>query len=141
MSEDFYWQLAEDNPEAIVWDEYREAYLGVGSKNGQKPVAVYDMRVLQGLIIEDFLSRPDYMEAMYEKYDDNEEAMTKQVVKDSIKFIEDKVMNAEGSDGENAPIFLDIPYIDSRYEMMEEDSAKYLQYESSTTIPQNTCHI
>tara|TARA_B100000287_G_C20494466_1_gene726436 strand:- start:50 stop:415 length:366 start_codon:yes stop_codon:yes gene_type:complete len=121
MSEDFYWQLAEDNPEAIVWDEYREAYLGVGSKNGQKPVAVYDMRVLQGLIIEDFLSRPDYMEAMYEKYDDNEEAMTKQVVKDSIKFIEDKVMNAEGSDGENAPIFLDIPYIDSRYEMMEEE--------------------
>ena len=42
MSQDsFYWDLAELNPDAVVFDEFQEAYLGYGYKNGMTPVAVY----------------------------------------------------------------------------------------------------
>ena len=121
MSQDFYWQLAEDNPQAIVWDEYVEAYLGVAHRQGMKPVAVYDMRVLQGIVIEDLLADSKLMEELIEKHEDNEESLTKDIVNLSKEFMENNIFTSEGSDGENAPIFLDIPYIDSRYEMMEEE--------------------
>ena len=121
MSQDFYWQLAEENPEAIVWDEYVEAYLGVGNRQGMKPVAVYDMRVLQGIVIEDLIGDIKLMDELAEKHQDNEESLTSDIIRLSKEFMETQIFTSKGSDGENAPIFLDIPYIDSRYETMEEE--------------------
>jgi len=121
VSDDFYWQLADENPEAIVWDEYREAYLGIAYKNNMKVVAVYDKRVLQGLIIEEMLVDEKFMDAISKELGDNEEAITQYVIQESIRTFNEKVLMDASSDSENGPIFLDIPYIDSRYEMMEEE--------------------
>mgnify|MGYP001309826716 CR=1 FL=1 len=121
MSDDFYWELADANPDAAVWDEYREAYLGIAYKNGMKPVAVYDKRLLQGLLVEELLSDEKYMDDITKVYGDNEEAITQQVIKDSIRTFTEKVLMDKSGEGENGPIFLDIPYFDSRFEMMEEE--------------------
>ena len=121
MSEDYYWELAEENPDAIVWEEYEQAFLGIGYKHNMKPVAVYDKRVLHGLIIEELLLDDAFIDSLTKEHDDNEEAITQAVVKEAIKTFNEKVFPDEEGDFDNRPIFLDIPYLDSRYEMMEEE--------------------
>ena len=49
-SNDFYWDLAELNPDAVVFDEFQEAYLGYGYKNGMTPVAVYSYDFIINLL-------------------------------------------------------------------------------------------
>tara|TARA_Y100000816_G_C25691529_1_gene365783 strand:- start:189 stop:554 length:366 start_codon:yes stop_codon:yes gene_type:complete len=121
MSNDFYWQLLEDNPQAIIWDEYSEAFLGSAHRAGMKPVAVYDIKVIQGLIIEEILQDDKFMDLLIEQHDDNEEAITQAVVKESVRTYLDKIFNDTEGKEEDRPIFLDIPYLDSRYEMLEEE--------------------
>ena len=121
MSNDFYWQLLEDNPQAIVWDEYSEAFLGSAHRAGMKPVAVYDIKVIQGLIIEEILQDDKFMDLLIKQHDDNEEAITQAVVEESVRTYVEKVFNDTEGKQEDRPIFLDIPYLDSRYEMLEEE--------------------
>tara|TARA_Y100001972_G_scaffold125986_1_gene178544 strand:+ start:1707 stop:2072 length:366 start_codon:yes stop_codon:yes gene_type:complete len=121
MSDDFYWQLLQENPEAIIWEEYEQAYLGIGTRDDLKSVAVYDIRVLQGLLIEELLEDKEYMDELTKVYKDNEEAITQQIIQDSVRTYVEKIFSDKVGKPENRPIFLDIPYLDSRYEMLEEE--------------------
>lgn len=121
MSEDFYWQLLQENPKALIWEEYEQAFLGIGSRDGMKSVAVYDVTVLQGLIIEEILEDKEYMKILSETHDDNEEAMTQDIIKESVRTYVEKIFSDTEGELEDRPIFLEIPMLDSRYEMMEEE--------------------
>ena len=50
-----YWDLAELNPDAAVFDEYQEAYLGYGYKNGMTPVAVYSYDYIINILATRYL--------------------------------------------------------------------------------------
>lgn len=121
MSNDFYWQLLQENPEAIIWEEYEQAYLGIGTRSNMKSVAVYDIRVLQGILIEELLEDEKYMDELTKVYKDNEEEITQQVIQDSVRTYVEKIFSDKVGKEEDRPIFLDIPYLDSRYEMLEEE--------------------
>ena len=86
-----------------------------------KPVAVYDIKVIQGLIIEEILQDDKFMDLLIKQHDDNEEAITQAVVEESVRTYVEKVFNDTEGKQEDRPIFLDIPYLDSRYEMLEEE--------------------
>ena len=121
MSEDFYWQLPQENPKALIWEEYEQAFLGIGSRDGMKSVAVYDVTVLQGLIIEEILEDEEYMKMLSKTHNDNEEAMTQDIIKESVRTYVEKIFSDTEGELEDRPIFLEIPMLDSRYEMMEEE--------------------
>ena len=45
MSESKYWELNDLNEEAIIFEEFLEAYVGYGVQAGaESPVAIYDAR-------------------------------------------------------------------------------------------------
>tara|TARA_R100001460_G_scaffold69880_1_gene110490 strand:- start:1931 stop:2293 length:363 start_codon:yes stop_codon:yes gene_type:complete len=120
MSNNFYWTLIDMNPNAIIWEEYEDAYLGVALKSGQTPVAVYDKKIVQGMIMENILKDEKFINDMVEIYGDNEEAITREVVKEGFKTFTEKIFVDTEGDLENRPIFLDIPFADTEYYMEEE---------------------
>ena len=129
MSEDFYWQLLQENPKALIWEEYEQAFLGIGSRDGMKSVAVYDVTVLQGLIIEEILSDKPFMKQLSELHNNNEEAITQDVVKESVRTYIDKIFtDTEGELEETAPPVHEIT--DERSDT--EGSPKQLEQEGSS---------
>jgi len=112
---DFYWQLAEDNPEAVIYEEYEQAFLGVALKNNMTPVAVYDLRVVMGLLVEE-IGTDDYVEEYLSDIEKTEEDLVSHLLESANNYIETKLLGGEETDNENYPIFLEIPMLDSRYE-------------------------
>jgi len=52
--DDILEHLAEWNPEAILWDGFEDAVVGIGSRCGMQPVAIYDRgKCIQVLMDQD----------------------------------------------------------------------------------------
>ena len=101
---DYYWELAELNPDAVVYEEFESAYLGMAIKTGLKPVAIYDSQGIINAIGYSLIE--DKVDAVYtaavEHFDVNIAAAT------------------FGDNNENGPIFLEMP--DENFdERIEED--------------------
>jgi hypothetical protein len=45
--------LSEGNPDAIVWDGFDEALIGIGERCGLGPVAIYDHEAMVEILMED----------------------------------------------------------------------------------------
>ena len=73
-SNDFYWDLAELNPDAVVFDEFQEAYLGYGYRNGMTPVAIYSYDFIINLLATSYLEDPEWAESRLEGIDEEDEA-------------------------------------------------------------------
>lgn len=102
MSDSKYWELSELNEEAVVFEEFIEAYLGYGTKIGFKhPVAVYDARKMVKVLAESFISDPNWID----KQDVNSrEALEENAIEQAVEYLE---FNTFGGDyGEHGPIFL-----------------------------------
>ena len=102
MSESKYWELNDVNPDAIIFEEFTEAYLGYGTRIGFKtPVAVYDARKMVKILAESFVSDPNFVD----KEDVNSrEALEEEAIEQAVEYVEFNYIGA--SFEENTPIFL-----------------------------------
>ena len=118
---DFYWDLLEHNKEAIVYTEYEEAYMGHTTSIHGKSVAVYHTNLVMGCIIENLKNTPGYLDKLHEKTDGNEEEMVNLMIDDAEKFFDEELIpEVKTMKKENAPIFVEAPTHDSRFEFEEE---------------------
>lgn len=117
-SDDFYWDLAELNPDAVVFDEFQDAYLGYGYKNGMTPVAVYSYDYIINILATTYIEDPEWCKDRLEGIDDNdEEAQVAVALDDAIEYFNYNVSGvAKGDNNEHGPIFLKVPQWDSRGE-------------------------
>jgi len=51
--------LSEMNPEAILWDGFDDALVGVGYRCGMQPVAIYDRAKCIEVLMRDLASQED----------------------------------------------------------------------------------
>ena len=102
MSESKYWELNDVNPDAIIFEEFTEAYLGYGTRVGfETPVAVYDARKMVKILAESFVSDPNFVD----KVDVNSrEALEEEAIEQAVEYVEFNYIGA--SFKENTPIFL-----------------------------------
>ena len=115
-SNDFYWDLAELNPDAVVFDEFQEAYLGYGYKNGMTPVAVYSYDFIINLLATSYLEDPEWAESRLEGIDEEDEAaQVATALEDAMEYFNYNVPGVgKGDNNEHGPIFLKVPQWDSR---------------------------
>lgn len=103
MSEESkYWELNELNDEAVVFEEFIEAYLGYGTKAGMKaPVAIYDARKMVKILAESFVADSSWVDSQ----DVNtREALEEIAIQDAIEYLDYNCFGA--SFGDNTPMFL-----------------------------------
>ena len=102
MSESKYWELNDINSEAIIFEEFTEAYLGYGTRMGfENPVAVYDARKMVKILAESFISDPDFVDKVEVN---TREALEEEAIEQAVEYVEFNCIGA--SFGENTPIFL-----------------------------------
>mgnify|MGYP001605128166 FL=1 len=102
MSESKYWELNDLNPDAVIFEEFIEAYLGYGTRMGmENPVAVYDARKMVKILAESFVADPEFVD----KVDvNNREDLEEEAIQQAVEYIEFNYLGA--SFAENTPIFL-----------------------------------
>ena len=112
----FYWDLAELNPDAAVFDEYQEAYLGYGYKNGMTPVAVYSYDFIINILATNYLEDPKWCETRLEGIDEEDEAaQVATALDDAIEYFNYNIGGVgKGDNNEHGPIFLKVPQWDER---------------------------
>lgn len=119
--DDFYWDLMEANKEAIVYTEYEEAYLGHTTSIHGKSVAVYHVNLVLGAIMEQLKLKEGYLDKLHEKTKGSEQEMVNIVITDAENYFEQELMEeVREMPQENAPIFVEAPTHDSRFDMEEE---------------------
>ena len=114
----FYWDLAELNPDAVVFDEFSEAYLGYGYKNGMTPVAVYSYDYIVNILATSYLEDPDWCEKRLADIDEEDEAaQVATALDDAVEYFNYNVSGVgKGDNNEHGPIFLRVPQWDERGE-------------------------
>ena len=121
IMDDFYWDLMEANKEAIVYTEYEEAYLGHTTSIHGKSVAVYHVNLVLGAIMEQLKLKEGYLDKLHEKTKGSEQEMVNIVITDAENYFEQELMEeVREMPQENAPIFVEAPTHDSRFDMEEE---------------------
>ena len=114
---DYYWELAELNPKAIVFEEFSEAYMGVGYRNGIEPVAVYSKDFIINIIAAGMLDDEDYMQGLLDDEITEEEQQVAHAIDDANEYFNFNVAGVgSGDNNENGPIFLKAPMWDEREE-------------------------
>lgn len=54
--------LADVNPEAILWDGFEDALIGMGERCGMVPVAIYDYTIMIAILVADDMTEEDARE-------------------------------------------------------------------------------
>ena len=116
---DYYWELAELNPDAVVYEEFESAYLGMAIKTGLKPVAIYDSQGIINTIGYSLMQDKEFVKTL-EQYE-NEEDEVDAVYTAAVEHFDVNIAAATfGDNNENGPIFLEMP--DENFdERIEED--------------------
>tara|TARA_R100000742_G_C4261596_1_gene79402 strand:+ start:518 stop:886 length:369 start_codon:yes stop_codon:yes gene_type:complete len=119
---DFYWDLLENNKDAIVYTEYEDAYMGHTTSIHSKSVAVYHTNLVMGCIIENLKDTPGYLDTLHERTEGDEQKMVGHMIDDAEIYFDEKLMvEVKGMPVENAPIFVEAPTHDSRFDYMDEE--------------------
>lgn len=63
---ELYWDLKELNPDAIIYPEYHQAYLGFAYK-GEKYVAVYDNTEIENILAGDLVMSQSFVDECLKK--------------------------------------------------------------------------
>ena len=114
---DYYWELAELNPEAVVFEEFEEAFLGVGHRNGLKPVAIYSYDYIVNIIASDMLDTDEFMKDLLDREIIEEEDQVSEAMMQAKEYFDFNIGNVgKGNNNEDAPIFLHSPQFDERNE-------------------------
>lgn len=113
FNDDLYWDLADLNPNAIVYTEYTRAYLGFALKNN-KWVACYDINVLEGIVSEDvFMNDEEWINKTLKDLDGKVKVNDIQKAMYRLAFIEGSKRTAEliepWDSGEHTPIAIHLP--------------------------------
>lgn len=116
---DYYWELAELNPDAVVYEEFESAYLGMAIKVGTKPVAIYDSQGIINAIGFSLMQDKEFVKSL-EEYETEEERVDA-VYTAAVEHFDNNIVGATfGDNNENGPIFLEMP--DENFdERIEED--------------------
>tara|TARA_R100000231_G_scaffold41893_1_gene36560 strand:- start:3253 stop:3681 length:429 start_codon:yes stop_codon:yes gene_type:complete len=134
FNDDLYWDLAELNPNAIVYTEYTPAYLGFALKNNNW-VACYDMNVLEGLVAKEIFSDDEeWLKKTFKELDGKvkntevQEAVTRLAMIEAGKRASDLVEPWDTQ--EHAPICVHLPKLiqamdEAQQQAMEEQAFKY----------------
>jgi hypothetical protein len=97
-----FWELNDLNPEAVVFEEFADAYVGYAVKpEFEKPVAVYDARKMLKLLAESFIHDPEWVEQQDINSRDGLEDLAIQA---ALEYLDYNTFSA--AFGENGPIFL-----------------------------------
>lgn len=97
-----YWELLEANPDAIVFDEFYQAYLGyVTRKNFDAPVACYDARKMVRILAENFLQDEGFRDSV--EWANNRE-LEEHAVATAVEYLEFNTFDAWL--GDHTPVFL-----------------------------------
>ena len=112
---DFYWELAELNPEAVIFEEFEEAYLGVAHRNGMKPVAVYSYDFIINILASEKVYDKKFIKELVEKNITEEEDQVDEAMNQAMEYFSYNIGGiGKGKDNEDAPIFLHSPQFDER---------------------------
>lgn len=68
FEEDLYWDLKELNPDAVIYTEYHDAFMGFTLKNN-KYVAVYEASGVEGTIAQQLMEDEDFLNDSFIKMD------------------------------------------------------------------------
>lgn len=118
---DFYWDLLENNKDAIVYTEYEDAYMGHTTSIHGKSVAVYHTNLVMGCIIENLKNTPGYLDKLHERTEGNEEEMIGLMINDAEEYFDEQLIpEVKEMPIENAPMFVEAPTHDSRFDYEEE---------------------
>jgi Na+-translocating ferredoxin:NAD+ oxidoreductase RnfG subunit len=118
---DFYWDLLENNKDAIVYTEYEDAYMGHTTSIHGKSVAVYHTNLVMGCIIENLKETPGYLDKLHERTEGNEEEMIGLMINDAEEYFDEQLIpEVKEMPLENAPMFVEAPTHDSRFDYEEE---------------------
>ena len=117
---DYYWELSELNPDAVVYEEFESAYMGIAVRQGLKPVAMYDIEAILNVIGQNLLRDEELMQSINEEHEDEQDKVDALYDEATQYFDANVVGGMFGTDNENGPIFLQIP--DANFdERIEED--------------------
>jgi len=117
---DYYWELAELNPDAVVYEEFEDAYLGMAFKTGLKPVAIYDTQGIINAIGITLMTNKEFMEELKEI--ESEEDKVEKVLTAATEHFDHNISSQTfGDNNENGPIFLEMP--DENFDERGEDEA------------------
>ena len=118
---DFYWDLLENNKDAIVYTEYEDAYMGHTTSIHGKSVAVYHTNLVMGCIIENLKETPGYLDKLHERTEGNEEEMIGLMINDAEEYFDEHLIpEVKEMPLENAPMIVEAPTHDSRFDYEEE---------------------
>ena len=118
---DFYWDLLENNKDALVYTEYEDAYMGHTTSIHGKSVAVYHINLVMGCIIENLKNTPGYLDKLHERTEGNEEEMIGLMINDAEEYFDEQLIpEVKEMPIENAPVFVEAPTHDSRFDYEEE---------------------
>lgn len=97
-----YWELMEINPDAIIYDEFYQAYLGYVERQGwSAPVACYDARKMVRILAETFVRDEEFQNSV--EWGSQRE-LEDEAVKTAVEYLEHNTFNAWH--GEHTPVFL-----------------------------------
>jgi len=116
---DYYWDLAELNPDAILFEEYEGAFMGHAHKDGLKPVAVYNYEAIVGIVAEGYTKDEEYMARIKDEYGEDAEKTMQAVFQEAEDWVDYNVLGTQV--GENGPIFLMLPTQDERWAIGEQE--------------------
>ena len=97
-----FWELNDLNPDAVVFEEFADAYVGYAVKpEFNNPVAVYDARRMLKVLAESFIIDAEWVE----KQDINSrDGLENLAISAALEYLESELFSA--AYGANGPIFL-----------------------------------
>jgi len=117
---DYYWELAELNPDAVVYEEFESAYMGIAKRVGLKPVAMYDTETIINTIGFNLMQDKEFMENLEKDHTEEQDKIEALYDEASQHFDFNIAGGIFGEDNENGPIFLQMPDVNFD-ERIEED--------------------
>ena len=129
FNEDIYWDLKELNPDAIIYTEYHDSYMGFTLKQG-KYVAVYDAIGVEESLAQELMQNENFLDDSFQTMDGKIEK--KNVVEGLSRLAKIKSMEISSSllrdwdSKENAPVMFFLPkVIKASYEEENDEMFKY----------------
>lgn len=129
FEEEFYWDLKELNPDAIIFEEYHSAFMGFTFIN-DRYVAVYDSRELEMVIIKNLIEDPVFIDNCLKKMDGKIENSRVQEGVGRLAKIEAINLSTDlinkWANKENYPVILHYPKIvEAILEQEDNETFKY----------------
>ena len=115
---DYYWELAELNPDAVVYEEFESAYMGIAVRVGLKPVALSETII--NTVGFNLMQDKEFMEKINEEHTEEQDKVDALYDEASQHFHQNIEGGMFGKDNENGPIFLQMPDVNFD-ERIEED--------------------